>query len=541
MMHPTTLLLTATLSLAVALEGNEPEQVQSLTDTICGGRPRTQCEVELDVPNACATGGVGADPSCPIVFFLHGSGGNNDWFHRTSGVHEANMIGVYPNGEGGWSTGPKSTNNCHWSDYSCTTDPDEGDFIASIIDEIRSMGGTGNVYAYGSSNGAALAHRLASNGGSQLPIKGIIVAVTQLLASPERSGPGSLNYNQPSSTRGTPPVSILSILGDADPLIPYNGGSSGVFGGDENFQLMPAMDSMSYWASHDGCTGSYQTSQHTSSMGDGTASKYDYTAGCPDGIYMEHYAVHGGLHNAGGAEIDGAKIDVLGWVSKVELGGGGTSPPPPPPSPSPPSPTPPTSGCDNDLSWSGKYNTAHTCEYVAENPASRCFFENSDGLTANDACPGACDPSCSTPPVTLSPVAPPPATSSPVASTACVQCDNVATPWMDDNGKTCDATKWLISSKCIDDPNWVMNGYCRLSCYDAGRGYDANEVCCPPCTECTDEKTPWMTNNNEKTCATSPNSIATNCNENGWWTSNNYCQQTCFDAGRGYEGIECCV
>ena len=152
-------------------------------------------------------------------------------------------------------------------------------------------------------------------------------------------------------------------------------------------------------------------------MGDGTATKYDYTAGCPDGIYMEHYAVHGGQHNAGGAEIDGAKIDVLGWVSKVELGGGGT-PAPPPPSPSPPTPTPPTSGCDNDLFWSGKFSTAHTCEYVAENPASRCFFENSEGLTANDACPGACDSSCSTLPVTLSPVAPPPATSSPVASPA---------------------------------------------------------------------------------------------------------------------------
>lgn len=124
--------------------------------------------------------------------------------------------------------------------------------------------------------------------------------------------------------------------------------------------------------------------------------------------------------------------------------------------------------------------------------------------------------------------------------TSCVQCDNVATPWMDENYKTCDATKWLISSKCVDDPNWVTNGYCRLSCYDAGKGYDANQVCCPPCTECTDEKTPWMANN-EKTCATSPDTIETNCYENGWWASNNYCQQSCFDAGRGYEGIECCV
>ena len=139
-------------SAAAALQANLPQEPQSLTDTICTGRPRSSCEVELDVPAACATDGPN-DPSCPIVFFLHGSGGRNDGFSRNSGVHDANMIGVYPQGESGWNTGPKNSNNCHWSDYSCTTDPDEGDFIAHIIAEIRSMGGTGNIYAKGNSNG----------------------------------------------------------------------------------------------------------------------------------------------------------------------------------------------------------------------------------------------------------------------------------------------------------------------------------------------------------------------------------------------------
>lgn len=141
-------------SAAAALQANLPQQPQSLTDTICAGRPRSSCEVELDVPAACANDGTGSDdPSCPIVFFLHGSGGSNDGFSRNSGVHDANMIGVYPQGESGWNTGPKNSNNCTWSDYSCTTDPDEGDFIAHIIAEIRSMGGTGNIYAKGNSNG----------------------------------------------------------------------------------------------------------------------------------------------------------------------------------------------------------------------------------------------------------------------------------------------------------------------------------------------------------------------------------------------------
>ncbi len=114
-----------------------PSQIPSAADTICEGRPRSQCEVELDVPAACATDGSGIDPSCPIVFFLHGSGGTNNWFARTSGVHDANMIGVYPQGEGGWNTGLKDSNVCAWDDFECTEDPDEGDFIANIIDNIR--------------------------------------------------------------------------------------------------------------------------------------------------------------------------------------------------------------------------------------------------------------------------------------------------------------------------------------------------------------------------------------------------------------------
>ena len=110
-------------------------------------------------------------------------------------------------------------------------------------------------------------------------------------------------------------------------------------------------------------------------------------------------------------KVDGDKIDVLGFVAKVE---GET---PSPPSSPPPTPTPPTSGCDNDPSWSGKFSLAHTCDYVALNPETRCSFKNSKGVTANDACPGACNTSCSTPPATLSPVASPPVdTSSPVAS-----------------------------------------------------------------------------------------------------------------------------
>ena len=110
--------------------------------------------------------------ACPVVFFFHGAGGTNDWFGRTSGVHAEGVIGVYPQGEDGWNTGPKESNDCDWDDFACTDDADEGAFVASIIAELRNLGASGNVYLIGNSNGAALSMRLASNAGDDLPIKG---------------------------------------------------------------------------------------------------------------------------------------------------------------------------------------------------------------------------------------------------------------------------------------------------------------------------------------------------------------------------------
>jgi len=391
------LLLTYPCTKVSALQSNAIKSPQSLTETICAGRPRLQCEVEVDVPQACVPEG-NSDPSCPIVFFFHGAGGNNNGFAGTSTVHDAGYIGVYPQGEKGWNTGPKSHNNCPWTDFDCTEDPDEGDYIASIIAELRSQGASGNIYAIGNSNGAALAHRLASNAGDELPIKGIVAKVTQLLASPERSGPGSLNYNQPRS--GSPAVSVLSIMGTNDPLIPYDGGSSGVFGGDDAFQLMPSLDSMNAWANHNGCDGTLTVDDtYVTNQGTGKATKYDYSAGCPSGIVLEHYAIHGGGHGAGGASINNEKINYIiafDFINRVE---NGNIEPPQILQPKirstaepsvPPNVPPSSSSCVDDESWAGKVNPAHTCDYVAQNPEQRCNWESSDGTLASTACLKTC-------------------------------------------------------------------------------------------------------------------------------------------------------
>lgn len=385
---------------AWALQSNEPYDPQFF-DYLCDGsggdRPRCkENHVLVDVPGSCVENNASV---CPIVFFFHGAGGSNIWFPKLSGVHSHGYIGVYPQGEDGWNTGPKSTNNCDYTDYDCQEDPNEALFIYNIIGGLRAEGASGNVYLIGNSNGAALTYRVAVNAHPSNGIKAIIAKVTQLLAEPEQSGPGPENYNtiQPGFT---PRLSVLNIMGSADNVIPYAGGSSPVFGDHEEFQLMDALESVRAWADHNGCdTDAIETALVTDT-GDNTATKYEFQ-NCQEGTQVVHYNLHGAGHDAGGATIEDVKVDfdlIYNFIQSVE---NETSPPPPPaptpPAPTPPTPTPPSGGdCEDDPTWYGKFSNSHDCNYVSEN-LKRCAWENAQGVTATVACRLTCDPdSCET-------------------------------------------------------------------------------------------------------------------------------------------------
>lgn len=464
-----------------AISSNPKEQVQDISFLCNDSGNRPSCEIQLDVPESCVDSDGTSD--CSIVFFLHGSGGNIRWFAKSSGVHENNVIGVYPQGEGGWNTGPKDSNACDWWDFSCEDDPDEGLLIKNIIDYLFGDGVAGHVFVTGNSNGAALAHRLASNSNEDLPIKGIITKVTQLLETPERSGPGNYNYNNPSPSSDK--VSVLNIMGTADGLIPYEGGTSAVFGDFQtDFVLMSALESMVAWATHNGCNTVPVQSTHSSDKGTGEVIKYVYPD-CSDGIIVEHYAIEGGDHGAGGASIDGVKIDydlTYQFIRACESDGEDD---PPTSAPAPTATTPPptpatTSSCIDDPEWRGKNNSAHDCAFVANDPTKRCGWQDSSGLLAEDACAvscGTCDDGDSTDPPTSAPVpqstfAPTPATPPPSPP---------PTPG--------------TSSSCIDDPEWrgkfdsahdcsfISQNLARCG-WEAANGVKAMEACKDSCDSC---------------------------------------------------------
>ena len=401
------------------LSANRPGSPQSLTSLICTGRPRADCAVQLDVPESC----VGSSSACPIVFYLHGANGNNRRYASTSGVHTAGYIGVYPQGERGWNTWPKDFNSCRWNDYRCTTDPDEGDFIASIIAELRDRDATGNVYLVGISNGASLAHRLAANAGPELPIKGIVVDVMPMLASPERSGPGRLNYNQPG--RGSSPVSVLSVMGTTDRLIPYEGGKATVWN-DNSFQLHSALDSMRVWAGYNSCTGFNSPGTSFFSWGVGLffgrGTKFVY-GGCPDGLIVEHYEMEGIGHGAGGVSVDGIlmKYDIINdFINRVE---------------NPPrSKTVPTTAFDASCA-----DRNEACEFWAS--TGEC---EANPVYMSESCTRACD-ECA-----VNKSTPPPPAPTATGGTSC-----------QDTNEACEF--WASIGECDANPTYMIP-FCARSC-----------------------------------------------------------------------------
>jgi len=46
---------------------------------------------------------------------------------------------------------------------------------------------------------------------------------------------------------------------------------------------------------------------------------------------------------------------------------------------------------------------------------------------------------------------------------------------------------------------------------------------------------------NGKECTTYPYGMANFCNQNSAWSKERYCEQSCFDAGRGYNDSACCA
>lgn len=146
------------------------------------------------------------------MYLLHHAGGSARQLRTSSArLLQHKFIGVYPQGalysdgrggqRAGWNTGlqlPSTSSN--------TSLHDDIAFLRAITAKFRAVGHRGRLYAIGTSNGAALAHRIGADGTNGF--SGIVAIATQLTVSPASFG----GYpNHPSST--TRPLGVLMVHG----------------------------------------------------------------------------------------------------------------------------------------------------------------------------------------------------------------------------------------------------------------------------------------------------------------------------------------
>ncbi|MDG2207057.1 MAG: hypothetical protein P8K78_04065 [Pirellulales bacterium] len=220
---------------------------------------------------------IDASASYPIVFALHGNGGQNRGFLRQLRpfVDRGDFVGIYPQGHRrSWNLGEEAST------------ADDVAFINAIMEklaEIRQLD-TETAFAIGFSNGAGMAHRLAIETDHFLAIAAIVSHMTVEILPEEE----------------TATVSVLQISGDRDQIIPYQGGDS-----PTGHLFLPAEVSSRIWARHNGMKGRPEVSDTP----DGN-EKIVYGDGPGDPVVI-HYRMRDFGH--GGFERKEGGINRLAW------------------------------------------------------------------------------------------------------------------------------------------------------------------------------------------------------------------------------------
>jgi polyhydroxybutyrate depolymerase len=216
----------------------------------------------------------------PAVVLFHGGQGSATTIANITGkdtfsvfADRAGFIAIYPNSVSGtWDDGrdtvPVATNDVA--------------FVDALLDEVAKDYNVDNkrVYATGISNGGMMTHRLACD------LTRRFAAVATVAANM----PVSLS-TKCSPTRAMP---IAMLSGDADPLMPYAGGSipSGISG-----NVLSVADTVKFWLNKNGLVATAKTTSLTDADAtDGTTTTLlEYgAAGSSNDIAL--YSIKGGGH-----------------------------------------------------------------------------------------------------------------------------------------------------------------------------------------------------------------------------------------------------
>lgn len=175
----------------------------------------------------------------PLVLALHGGGGTATKMDKLTGFGKvsdaAGFVVVYPQGKDKrWNDGRKIKRLFKKKDM------DDVKFLGDVVKTMKTDYNIdeSRIYSTGISNGGFMSYRLASENPETLAaVAGVAAQVTENLR----------DEHPPSS-----PIPVMMVLGDKDPLVPYDGGDVKVLGMKRG-KVISAGDSVSFWVDNNGC------------------------------------------------------------------------------------------------------------------------------------------------------------------------------------------------------------------------------------------------------------------------------------------------
>jgi len=218
----------------------------------------------------------------PLVLVFHGGGGTGAGMATISGMSNTSdvygFIVIYPDGYmKGWNDGRGIT-------AASLANVDDVGFISQLIDTISSQYkiDPSRIYATGLSNGGFFTGRLACQLANKIAAFAIVAA--------------TMAPNMSATCNPGRPISVLMIQGDADPLVPINGGLvRGPFGGPRGY-VLSLNDTVKRWLQIDGCTSQPTVFNIPDTAGDGTSITQSTYTSCQNDVSVVVYVVHGGGH-----------------------------------------------------------------------------------------------------------------------------------------------------------------------------------------------------------------------------------------------------
>jgi len=239
----------------------------------------------------------------PVVFALHGGGGNSRQMERYTRfddlAEKEDFIVIYPESVGG-----------NWNDgrgvefmQAQRENINDVKFVRSILDDMDKDHkiDRSRVFATGISNGGFMSHRLAAEASD------VITGIAPVVGG---MAPAIAEKFKPQF-----PVSILIIQGDSDPLVPVGGGDVVLGRGRPRGKVIPTKETLVKYVERNGNQGEPRKTTLDTDPNDGTSVEITKYPDGPGGAKTWFYLVKNGGHTWPG-RAQYAREGVIGKASQ---------------------------------------------------------------------------------------------------------------------------------------------------------------------------------------------------------------------------------